>query len=150
MATRPSRPAPSNGLRIHARLVLPWGEIQVRSARSGGPGGQHVNKVASKVILRFSVARSRALGERRKHLLLGRLGSRLTAGGELIVQASRYRERSRNLDDAYGRLAEVLRAALAHQKRRVPTRPTRASRERRLGVKRRQGERKRERKRPEE
>lgn len=135
----------SGPLRVNARLVLPPAELRVTYARSAGPGGQRTNKVETAVVLRFSVARSAALGEIRRGRLLERLSSRLTRAGEIVVHASRYRERSRNLRDARERLAALLRAALSIPRARRPTRPTHASRRRRLEDKRRRSERKRQR-----
>jgi len=136
------------GLRVNARLTLPWREIRTSAVRSGGPGGQNVNKVASKVVLRFSVAESPTLGERRRQLLLARLAPRLTASGELVLHASRHRERARNEADALARLSELLAEGLRSRRNRRATRPTRASVERRLDAKRRRGSTKRARKRP--
>ncbi|TDJ69325.1 MAG: aminoacyl-tRNA hydrolase [Planctomycetota bacterium] len=132
-------------LRVNERLVLPPEELSVAFARSGGPGGQNVNKVATKVVLRFSIEASASLGETRRARLLGRLASRLTGSGELLVQASRYRERGRNLADARERLAAILREALQVQRPRRATRPTAGSKRRRLEAKRRRGELKRRR-----
>ena len=120
------------GLRINARLELPERELSIEGARSGGPGGQNVNKVESKVILRFSVEGSRTVGERRKERLLDRLAGRLNRRGELVIHASRFRERKRNEEDARERLAHVLRDALRTPRKRKKTRPSRASNERRL------------------
>ncbi len=135
-------------LPITSRLTLPPDELEVSFARSGGPGGQNVNKVESKVQLRFSIRESRSLSEGQRHLILQRLGARLTGDGDLLIQASNHRERARNMTDARERLAALLRGALAPVKKRRKTRPTRASRERRLESKRRRGQTKRDRRRP--
>jgi ribosome-associated protein len=132
-------------LRINSRLILPPGELHVTFSRSGGPGGQNVNKVATRVQLRFSVLESPSLGERRRALLLRQLGSRLTKGGEVIVHASSHRERGRNLEEARQRLAALLCSALQAPKSRKPTKPTRASKRKRLDAKRKRGDLKRSR-----
>lgn len=132
-------------LRVNSRLVIPPGELSVSFARSGGPGGQKVNKTASQVQLRFSVLESASLGERRRELLLKALKGRLTDSGELLIRAQRHREQARNLEDARLRLAEALREALKPKKARRATKPTRASRERRMEAKRQRGRRKQER-----
>jgi ribosome-associated protein len=130
-------------LELRPGLVIPAGELRAEAARSGGPGGQNVNKVASKVVLRFAPLASRAFDEAQRARLTERLGARLNAQGELVIHASRHRERLRNLDDARQRLASALLAALARPRRRVATKPTRGSKRRRLEGKRRRGEVKR-------
>lgn len=127
------------GLRVNRSTVLPEDELRIEAARSGGPGGQNVNKVATKVVLRFRPGESRALDAGQKRRVAERLGHRLTREGEIVLHASRYRLRSRNLQDARQRLAELLAAALRPRPVRKATRPTPASRHRRLDAKRRRG-----------
>jgi ribosome-associated protein len=129
-------------LRIDERLSIPLAEIELRASRSSGPGGQHANVTASRVEAVFDVEASRTLDERQRERLLGRAGPLITA----VAQDARGQARNREL--ALRRLAEKIAAGLATPVRRRPTRPTRASRERRLEEKRRAGERKRGRGRP--
>ncbi len=129
-------------LRIDARLSIPLAEVELRASRSSGPGGQHANVTASRVEAVFDVEASAALDERQKDRLVGRVGSVVTA----VAQDARGQARNREL--ALARLAEKIAAGLAEPRRRRPTRPSRASRERRLEEKRRAGERKRGRRPP--
>lgn len=124
-------------------LRIPAAELSYEAVRSGGPGGQNVNKVATQIQLRFSVRDSRALTEEQRARIEGRLGHRLTKDGVLLLRASRYREQSRNLEDARERLALLLEAALERPKARKATRPGRGARERRLRAKKRRSEIKR-------
>jgi ribosome-associated protein len=127
----------SEDLRIDARLVIPADELHEAASRSGGPGGQHVNKSRTRVTLRWNVRESTALDDSQRRRLLRRLEGRLTQRGHLVVHAGRHRSRARNRVLARERLAELVREALAQRRHRVATRPKRSARERTLAGKRR-------------
>lgn len=132
----------AEGLRINEGLSLPLAEIELRTSRSSGPGGQHANVTASRVEAVFDVKASTALDEAQRARLLERLGPVVTA----VAQDAR--SQSRNRDLALERLAAKIAGGLRVRRKRRPTRPTRASRQRRLEQKRQTGERKRGRRRP--
>jgi ribosome-associated protein len=136
--------APHRQLRITAELTIPLAEVTVRTSRSSGPGGQHANVTASRVEASFDVHASPTLTDTQRERVLARVGPRVVA----ISQDGRSQARNREL--ALSRLSERLARALATPKRRRATRPTAASRERRLDAKRRSSERKRERRPPQE
>jgi ribosome-associated protein len=129
-------------LRINAGLAIPVAEITVRTSRSSGPGGQHANVTASRVEAILDVLESPSLSEVQRERVLTRVGPRVVA----VAQDARSQARNREL--ALARLAERLSRALAVPRKRRPTRPTKASRTRRLEVKRRDAQRKRERRPP--
>jgi ribosome-associated protein len=129
-------------LRVNERLSLPLAEIELRASRSSGPGGQHANVTASRVEAVFEVEASATLDERQRARLRERLGAVVTA----VAQDARGQARNREL--ALERLAAKLAAGLRVQRKRRPTRPSKASRRRRLEQKRRTGERKRTRRPP--
>ncbi len=130
------------------RIVIPDSELEVRFVHASGPGGQHVNKVATACQLRFDAAGSPSLPDDVRARLLRLAGRRATADGVVVIDARRFRSRERNLDDAVARLTALLEQALRRPKPRRATRPTTASRERRLQQKRRRSRIKRERRRP--
>ncbi len=134
----------SKRLRIVGGLTIPLSEVTVRASRSSGPGGQHANVTASRVEASFDVRASPTLTDAQRERVLARVGPRVVA----IAQDGRSQARNREL--ALARLSERLAKALAAPKRRRATRPTAASRERRLAAKRRGTERKRERRPPED
>jgi ribosome-associated protein len=129
-------------LRIDERLSLPLGEIELRTSRSSGPGGQHANVTASRVEAIFDVEASETLEEAQRARLLERLGPVVTA----VAQDARGQARNREL--ALERLAAKIAGGLRVRRKRRPTKPTRASRRRRLEQKRRTGEKKRRRQPP--
>ena len=114
---------------------IPEDELEFRFFRSGGPGGQNVNKVATALQMRFDVKNSPSLTEPVKARLMKLAGSRLTLDGIIQITAVRFRTQERNRADAIARLEEMVAEASIKPVYRVPTRPTRASKERRLQAK---------------
>ncbi len=132
-------------LQVNGWLLIPGGELHERFSRSSGPGGQGVNTADSRVELSFDVGRSSALPGWARERALERLAGRL-ANGVLTIAASEQRSQLANRQAARARLVALLKDAVAPPQRpRIPTRPTRASNERRLETKRRQGKLKRSR-----
>jgi ribosome-associated protein len=131
----------TRSLPIRAGLAIPFDEIELRASRSSGPGGQHANVTASRIEAIFDVARSAVLSEEQKARIMARCGARVTA----VAQDARSQARNREL--ALERLADRIRRALEVQRPRTATRPTAASRRRRLDDKRRRGETKQSRRR---
>ncbi len=127
-------------IRVNAQIELDEREIQEDFVRASGPGGQNVNKVSTAVQLRFDVAHSPSLPDPVRARLMALAGRRITQGGVLILSAERYRSQRRNRDDALERLFELIREACEVETPRHPTRPTLASKKRRLDSKQRRGE----------
>lgn len=132
-------------LPINDDVTIPAAELRESFARSGGPGGQNVNKVASKAELRWNVRDSVALDDKSREWLLDKLASRLTNDGELIVTSDRTRDQTRNRQDARDKLAVIIRTALSRPKPRKKTRPGKGAVERRIQEKKRLAQTKRNR-----
>jgi ribosome-associated protein len=132
-------------VQITKNVSIPMSELSFRFARSGGPGGQHVNRSATQVELLFDVANSPSLSEAQRRRAFRKLKSRLDTEGVLHLVSQETRSQYRNREEVVERFQELMRKALQVPKRRLPTRPSRAARERRLEKKRHRSEKKRRR-----
>jgi ribosome-associated protein len=136
-------------IRITSRLAIDEREVDERFVRASGPGGQNVNKLSTAVQLRFDVRGSPSLPPEVKARLERLAGARLTRDGVLVITAQRHRTQARNREDALERLIDLIRRAAISPTPRRPTKPTRASRERRIeGKKHRAGIKQQRRARP--
>ena len=134
-----------DGFELAPGVTLPGSAIDVSASRSGGPGGQNVNKVASKVQLRVDLGRIVGLAADARERLAALAGNRLDADGRLLLTSQRYRDQPRNLEDARQKLRTLVAKALQRPEPRRPTRATAGGRERRLETKRRDALKKRQR-----
>jgi len=134
-----------NLLRINTKISIPLSELQFRFSTSSGPGGQHANKVATKVTLLFDVAGSPSLDEATRQRLLTKLANRIDKDGVLKLDVQESRSQHRNRETAVSKFQQLLAAALKPQKKRRKTKPSRAAKERRLESKKKLGKRKQER-----
>ncbi|MEW8522601.1 MAG: alternative ribosome rescue aminoacyl-tRNA hydrolase ArfB [Candidatus Thiodiazotropha endolucinida] len=128
-------------LAISRNVTIPDSEIEIRAVRSQGSGGQNVNKVASAIHLRFDITAS-SLPERYRERLLKLSDKRINKDGVVIIKAQRYRDQERNRQDALDRLQRLIARVLTKPKKRIPTKPTKASNRRRLDSKTRRGRQK--------
>ncbi|CAM2010948.1 alternative ribosome rescue aminoacyl-tRNA hydrolase ArfB [Acanthopleuribacter pedis] len=121
-------------IQITERIAIHPNEIQEEFMQASGPGGQHVNKVASSVRLRFNVGES-SLPPFLKQRLLASSDQRLTAEGVLVITSQRFRSQFQNREDALSKLVSIIRSAAKPPRRRVKTKPSRGAKERRLNEK---------------
>lgn len=136
---------PGNVLGINDGLTLPLSEIEMRSIRASGPGGQHVNKVATAIHLRFEVGAS-SLPEEIRQKILGIQDQYLSTDGVIVIKVQKFRTSGRNRQEALDRLRAFILEAIDEDKPRKPTRPSRAAVQKRLTAKKIRGARKRTRK----
>ena len=132
-------------LEVAEGVSIPRWELEFRATRAGGAGGQHVNTSSTRIELLWNVARTTALDDERRARVTTKLATRIDGEGWLRVVSSARRSQQQNREAAEARLVELVRGALVVQKRRRPTRPTRASQEERIRTKRKRSETKRRR-----
>ena len=133
----------TENLRVNRRVVIPGSELRFTFTPSGGPGGQHANRSSTRAVVEWDVDSSDAIGPRQRDLIKSRLRRRIDSSGVLRVASDTRRSQLRNREDALRRLAHLVAGALEVQAPRRPTKPTGASRERRLQSKKRRSEVKR-------
>lgn len=131
---------------INDALFIDESEIHIEFVRASGPGGQKVNKTATAVQLRFDVSNSISLPDNIRERLLEMGGKRVTDGGILIIEASRYRTQEQNRKDAVRRLINLIRQAVEEPEERIPSKPSEAAEQKRLEDKKKQSEKKKRRK----
>ncbi|HTQ39420.1 MAG TPA: alternative ribosome rescue aminoacyl-tRNA hydrolase ArfB [Pirellulales bacterium] len=133
---------------ISSRIRIPDDELRFSFARSSGPGGQNVNKVNTKAVLRWAVQVSPSLPLDVRQRFLARYGRRMTAAGEIVINSQRFREQGQNQRDCLEKLRELIAAVAIPPKRRKPTKPTKASHQRRRAEKHTHSLKKQHRRRP--
>jgi ribosome-associated protein len=126
-------------LQITDGITIPGSELRFTASRAGGPGGQHVNKTSTRVTLAWDVSATCALDDRQKARVMARLGGRIGKDGVMRVSAEDERSQHRNRQEARTRLAALVEQALHVPKKRIPTRPSKASKRRRVDEKKRRG-----------
>ncbi|MQB00483.1 MAG: aminoacyl-tRNA hydrolase [Actinobacteria bacterium] len=129
-------------IRVNRSLVIPDDELELAFSASGGPGGQHANRSATRVELTWNVENSRVLGPRQRERILRKLAGRIDGSGSLRVQSGRRRSQLRNREEAEARLADIVAGALRSTKRRIPTKRSASANEARLAGKKHRSQKK--------
>ena len=122
-------------LDVNDRISIPLRELEFEFSRSGGPGGQNVNKTNTRASLRWNVTATHSLPHSVKERFRKKYNRRISQKGDFVLHSQRFRDQGKNVADCLSRLREMILAVAVSPKKRVPTRPTRASKERRLGTK---------------
>lgn len=135
-------------LRVTPNIEIPDTEFEFTFARSGGPGGQNVNKVNSKAVLRWTVTETEHLPTTVKQRFLNRFQNRITRDGQIVIHSQKYRDQGRNVADCLERLREMIAVVARPPVKRRPTKPTKGSQRRRLDKKRQTAEKKQARRKP--
>ena len=135
-------------LKVNNRIQIPFTEFDFTFSRSGGPGGQNVNKVNTKVTIRWSVIKSKTLPDDVRRRFQAKYHRRITKDGDLVMQSQRYRDQGRNVADVLEKLRGLLLEVATAPRQRKPTKPSRGSNERRLDAKRRASSKKQMRRKP--
>jgi ribosome-associated protein len=123
-------------IRINAQIAIPRSELRFSFVRSSGPGGQNVNKVASKAVLRWDVFKTASLPDDPRERFVAKFRRRINERGELVISSQRYRDQARNVDDCLAKLREMVLAAVKVPKARKKSKVPKAAREARLRQKR--------------
>lgn len=135
-------------LKVNHRISIPYTEFDFTFARSGGPGGQNVNKLNTKVTLRWKIESSKTLPDDVRDRFTKKFHRRITKDGEFLITSQRFRDQGRNVADCLDKLRDLLLEVATAPRKRKPTRPSRGSIERRLKDKKRTSDRKKSRQRP--
>lgn len=126
-------------IKVNREIEIPESELEISFARSGGPGGQKVNKTSSAVVLKFDVRNSSALPDSTRNRLEELFGNMISAEGVLVIHSRKHRSQSRNRDSAIRKLVKLIRKAARKPKKRKRTKPTKASKDKRIAEKKRRG-----------